>query len=255
MNKFIFNNKAFIPFITAGDPSIEVSRELILAMQAEGASLIEIGLPFSDPVAEGITIQKANMRALANGTTTDKIFDMIASIKDEIKVPLAIMTYINPIFTYGVDRFMKKCKEVGVSGVIVPDMPFEEKGEIYDICKQYGIKLVSLIAPTSTNRLEKIASEAEGFLYCVSSLGVTGVRTDINTNMEEIINEVKRYSDIPCMIGFGISTPKQARDMARVSDGVIVGSAIVRIIEEYGENSVPHVRNYIRGMIDAIKGI
>ncbi len=223
----------------------------ILAMQTAGADLIEIGIPFSDPVAEGETIQKATLRALEVGTTTDKIFDMLAQIKNEVTIPLAIMTYINPVFTYGADKFMKKCSEVGVTSVIIPDLPFEEKHEIYADCNRHNIKLISLIALTSQNRLQKIATEAEGFLYCVSSMGVTGVRTTINTDIGDIIKQVKTYTDIPCLVGFGISTPEQAREIAKISDGVIVGSAIVKIVEQYGVNCVSHVQDFVHKMKQA----
>lgn len=253
MKHFNFENKAFIPFITAGDPDIETTKELIITMQKAGADLIEIGIPFSDPVAEGLTIQQSTLRALTKGITTDDIFEMLKSIKDKITVPIALMTYINPIFTYGAEKFMKHCKEVGVSAVIVPDMPFEEKNEIYDECKAHDIKLISLIAITSKERLEKIAKEAEGFLYCVSSLGVTGVRSNLTNDIGKIIKQVKSYSDVPCMIGFGISTPEQAKQMSEISDGVIVGSAIVKIIEKYGINSPKHVEEYIRVMKNAIQ--
>ncbi|OOB79985.1 MAG: tryptophan synthase subunit alpha [Epulopiscium sp. Nuni2H_MBin003] len=245
-----FDTKAFIAFITAGDPDIETTKKLIYAIQRGGADLIEIGIPFSDPVAEGVTIQDASMRALATGTTTDKIFDMLEEI--EVTIPIALMTYINPIFTYGVAKFMSRCKKAGVSSIIVPDLPFEEKSEIYDDCNKYGIKLISLIAPTSEKRLQKIVTEAEGFLYCVSSLGVTGVRSNINSKISELILQARQYSDIPCMIGFGISTPEQAKSMADISDGVIVGSAIVKIVEKYGVDSCEHVENYVRTMKNAI---
>lgn len=253
MKNFNFATKAFIPFITAGDPDLATSRELILRMQKAGADLIEIGLPFSDPVAEGPIIQRATMRALANGVTTDAIFDMLRSIKSEVTVPLAIMTYINPIFTYGAAKFMEQCNETGVCAIIVPDLPYEEKHEIYEECAAHNIKLISLIALTSEARLAKIAKEAEGFLYCVSSLGVTGVRDTLTTDIGAIISKVKQITDVPCMIGFGISTPQQAKQMSEISDGVIVGSAIVKIIEEHGINSPDYVEEYVRVMKNAIR--
>ncbi len=252
--KFTFSDKAFVPFIMAGDPNLKITKELIIAAEKAGADLIEIGIPFSDPVAEGPTIQKSDIRALASGTTTDKIFQMLEEVKDIVKIPIVFMTYINPIFTYGADKFMRKCKEVGIKGVIVPDMPFEEKGELSEECKKYEILLISLIAPTSETRIKEIASEAEGFLYCVSSLGVTGVRKDIKTNIGDIIKLAKEYTDIPCLIGFGISTPEQGKEMSKISDGVIVGSAIINILEKYGENSVDYVYEYIKKMKESITG-
>ncbi len=247
-----FKNKAFIGFITAGDPDLETTAKLIEAMQTAQADLIEIGIPFSDPVAEGPVIEAASVRALANGTTTDKIFDMLEHIKPQVTIPLAIMTYINPVFTYGATKFIKRCSDAGIACIIVPDLPYEEKHEILPICNQYDIKLISLIAPTSEARLEKIAQQAEGFLYCVSSKGVTGMRETITTNIGELIQKVKQIKDIPCMVGFGISTPAQAKQMAAISDGVIVGSAIVDIISVHGTKSPEHVAAYVKDMKDAI---
>lgn len=246
------NGKAFIPFVTAGDPELAVTEELIIKMAESGADLIEIGIPFSDPVAEGIVIQKADERALAAGTTTDKIFDMVQRIREKTAIPICFMTYINPIYTYGRDKFFDNCKKVGIDGVIVPDMPFEEKGELSGYCRKYGVELVSLIAPTSHQRIQTIAKEAEGFVYCVSSVGVTGVRSEITTNIGEMIHLVKEVSDIPCAIGFGISTPEQAKQMSQYADGVIVGSAIVKIIERYGKECINHVCDYIKKMKSAI---
>ena len=246
------NKKAFIPFVTAGDPTLDTTREIILAMQEAGADLIEIGIPFSDPVAEGPVIQEADIRALSGGTTTDKIFDMVKGISDEHRIPVAFMTYINPIYVYGVEKFAKRTKECGVAGVIVPDVPFEEREEIRETFASYGLTVISMVAPTSAERVKMIAKEAEGFLYCVSSLGVTGVRTEISTDIAGLIAMVKEVKDIPCAIGFGISTPEQAKKMAGISDGAIVGSAIVKIIAEHGENSVPYVRDYVASMKQAV---
>lgn len=252
--KDVFSNgKAFIAFVTAGDPDLAVTEELIPVMADAGADLIEIGIPFSDPVAEGIVIQEADMRALAAGTTTDKIFDMVKRIRRTNTVPLAFMTYINPIFVYGSERFIKMAAEAGIDALIVPDMPFEEKGELLPLCHQYGLELISLIAPTSKERVSAIAKEAEGFVYCVSSMGVTGVRQTITTNIGEMIDLVKQTQDIPCAVGFGISTPEQAREMSRHADGVIVGSAIVKIVAKYGKECIGPVREYVKSMKDAIR--
>ena len=246
------NKKAFIPFITAGDPDLETTERIILAMQENGADLIEIGIPFSDPVAEGIVIQQADERALAAGTTTDKIFDMVEKIKGDIHIPMVFMTYANVIFVYGTDAFAKRAKELGMSGVIVPDVPFEVKREMEDVFSRYGLEVISLIAPTSKHRIRAIAEEAKGFVYCVSSLGVTGVRSTVNRGVADMIREVKKVKDIPCAVGFGISTPEQAREMAECSDGVIVGSAIVKIVAEYGRDCVGRVGEYVRSMKQAI---
>lgn len=249
------NGKAFIPFLTAGDPELSVTEELIPAMAEAGADLIEIGIPFSDPVAEGIVIQEADLRALAAGTTTDKIFDMVARVRTKTSVPLAFMTYINPIFVYGSERFLSRAAEVGIDALIVPDMPFEEKEELLPLCRQYGLELISLIAPTSKERIHTIAKEAEGFVYCVSSLGVTGVRTEITTDIGEMVSLVKEAQDIPCAVGFGISTPEQAKAMARYSDGVIVGSAIVKLIAKYGKDCMQPVCDYVKDMKEAVRDI
>ncbi|GLB28006.1 tryptophan synthase alpha chain [Lacrimispora xylanolytica] len=244
--------KAFIPFITAGDPHLSVTEELIPAMAKAGADLIEIGIPFSDPVAEGIVIQEADARALLAGTTTDKIFESVKRIRMKTSVPLAFMTYLNPIFVYGSERFIKNAAECGIDALIVPDMPFEEKEELKPYCNQYGIDLISLIAPTSKERIKTIAAEAEGFVYCVSSMGVTGVRKEITTNLGDMISLVKETKNIPCAIGFGISTPEQAAEMSQYADGVIVGSAIVKLAARYGADCIEPICSYVRKMKAAI---
>ena len=241
----INKEKALIPFIMGGDPDIETTEGLILAMEEGGAQMIEIGIPFSDPVAEGVVIQDAAQRALDAGCTVDKLFDMVEGLRKKTNIPLLFMTYANPIYAYGRERFMEKCKEVGIDGIIVPDVPFEEKEEFEGVCNKNEIALISLIAPTSGERVEKIASQAQGFLYCVSSLGVTGVRKEITTNVEELIDQVRKVSSVPCAIGFGVSTPQQARELASVADGVIVGSAIVKIIEEHGKYSTAYVKEFV----------
>lgn len=248
IEKAFTNSKAFIAFLTGGDPDIDTTEQLILAIEEAGADLIEIGIPFSDPIAEGPVIQAADIRALNAGTTTDKLFAMVERLRAKTDIPLVFMTYINPIYTYGKKKFMSECSRCGIDGVIVPDLPFEEKDELYTECEQNGVNLISMIAPTSEDRVIMIAKEAKGFLYCVSSLGVTGVRNDLNTNIAELINKVRTVSNIPCAIGFGISTPEQAAAMGEIGDGVIVGSAIVRIIEQYGKDSVPYVKQFIFDM-------
>ncbi len=245
--------KAFIPFITAGDPSIEVTERLVYELANAGVDLIELGIPFSDPVAEGAVIQAADNRALSSGTTTDKIFDMVKRIRKSCDVPIAFMTYVNPVFSYGTESFLYKCKEAGVDAIIVPDLPYEERDEIKPYCKEQGIAYISMIAPTSRERVGLIAAEAEGFIYCVSSLGVTGVRQDIGMASADMIKSVKAVKEIPCAIGFGISTPEQARAMAEISDGVIVGSAIVRIIGQYGNECIAPVMEYVGTMVTAVK--
>ncbi len=255
LQKAFANGKAFIPFITAGDPSIEITEQLVLRMAEAGADLIELGIPFSDPVAEGPVIQNADIRALSAGASVDKIFDMVKRIRKKCNVPIAFMTYANPVFAYDPDRFLNYCMNAGVDALIVPDLPFEEKGELMPFCLKYGISLISMIAPTSNSRIQMIAGEAQGFIYCVSSMGVTGVRQDIGNDVKEMVRLVKEVNDIPCAIGFGISTPEQASAIAEFSDGVIVGSAIVKIVEQYSSECVPHVVGYVQKMKNAVTKI
>jgi len=252
ISKAFENRKAFIAFVTGGDPDTETTERLIFALTESGADIIEIGIPFSDPVAEGPVIEEADERALANGCTVDKLFEMVKRIRGKVSIPLLFMTYMNPIFVYGKERFMAKCADCGIDGVIVPDLPFEEMGELAGVCEKHGITQISLIAPTSRKRIETIAKDAEGFLYCISSLGVTGARGEIKTNVAEMIGQVKAVSSVPCAVGFGISTPEQARDMAAVSDGVIIGSAIVKLAAEHGRACVEPVQQFAREIKDAI---
>lgn len=246
------NKKAFIPFITCGDPSLEVTEQLVYAMAEAGADLIELGIPFSDPTAEGPVIEEADMRSLKAGTTTDKIFDMVKRVREKVTLPMVFMTYANVIFSYGSERFLSQAAALGMDGVILPDIPYEEKGEFQELCRKYDMDLISLIAPTSKDRIKMIAKEAEGFVYCVSSLGVTGVRSEITTDIGAMVRLVKEVKDIPCAVGFGISTPEQAAKMAALSDGAIVGSAIVKICAKYGEDCVPYVKEYVKSMKDAV---
>lgn len=255
INQAFKQKKAFIPFVTGGDPTLAVTEKLLEAMQEAGADLIEIGIPFSDPVAEGIVIQEANERALTAGCTTDKLFAMIKQARKKVTVPMVFLTYVNPIYTYGKEKFMKKCVECEMDGIIVPDLPYEEKEELSGVCETYGVDLISLVAPTSHDRVKMIAKEAKGFIYCVSSLGVTGMRSEIHTNIAEITGMIKEVTDTPCAVGFGISTPEQAAAMANVSDGAIVGSAIVKIVAEQGENCIPAVADYVKKMKDAVRAV
>ena len=248
------NGKAFIPFVTCGDPDLDTTKKIIREAVENGADLIELGIPFSDPTAEGPVIQAANERALRGGVTTDKIFDMVRQVKSGIDTPLVFMTYANVVYSYGSEKFISTSRNIGIDGLILPDLPFEEKEEFLPLCRQYGVDLISLVAPTSENRIAMIAKEAEGFLYIVSSLGVTGTRSEITTDLDAIVETVRRNTDIPCAIGFGISTPEQAARMASASDGAIVGSAIIKIIEKYGHKSPRYVGEYVKSMKDAIIG-
>lgn len=246
------NRKAFIAFITCGDPDLETTEKLILEMAESGADLIELGIPFSDPTAEGPTISSANIRALSGGVTTDKIFAMTERLKGRVNIPMVFMTYANVVFSYGTERFCRRAAECGMSGIILPDVPYEEKEEFASVCRGEGLEFVSLIAPTSHERIKMIAAESEGFVYCVSSLGVTGERAEIKTYISEMINAVKAVTEVPAAVGSGISTPEQAAHMAETADGVIIGSAIVKIVEKYGRDSVPYVGEYVKSIRAAL---
>ncbi|MGN1195790.1 MAG: tryptophan synthase subunit alpha [Acutalibacteraceae bacterium] len=253
IKKAFENGKAFIAFITCGDPDIETTAKVIRAAAENGADLIELGIPFSDPTAEGPVIQGANLRALKGGVTTDKIFGLVRDIRRDVKIPMVFMTYANVVFSYGSEHFIKTCNEIGIDGLILPDIPFEEKEEFLPLCRKYDVSLVSLIAPTSENRISMIAKEAEGFIYIVSSLGVTGTRSEITTDLDSIVKVIRENTNTPCAIGFGISTPEQAKKMADIADGAIVGSAIIKIIEKYGIKSPEYVSEYVKQMKDALR--
>lgn len=253
IKKAFENGKAFIAFITCGDPDLETTKAAVHAAVENGADLIELGIPFSDPTAEGPVIQGANLRALNGGITTDKIFAFVKKLRRDITVPMVFMTYANVVFSYGTEKFISNCREIEIDGLILPDLPFEEKEEFQPICKKYGVDLISLIAPTSENRIAMIAKEAEGFLYLVSSLGVTGMRSEIKTDLTSIVKVVRENTNVPCAIGFGISTPEQAKKMASISDGAIVGSAIIKLIEKYGKEAPKYVGEYVKSMKNAIR--
>ena len=247
------NGKAFIPFITCGDPDLETTAAAVREMVKNGADLIELGIPFSDPTAEGPVIQGANIRALKGGVKTDKVFGLVRELRTDVTVPMVFMTYANVVFSYGAEKFISTCAEIGIDGLILPDIPFEEKEEFLPLCKKYGVDLISLIAPTSENRIGMIAKEADGFIYLVSSLGVTGERSEIKTDLSSIVKIIRDNTNVPCAIGFGISTPEQAKSMADISDGAIVGSAIVKLLEQYGTAAPKYIGEYVKKMKDAIK--
>jgi len=252
IKKAFVSGKAFIPFLTGGDPDINTTEKALYALYEAGADIIEIGIPFSDPIAEGPVIEAADERALKAGCTVDKLFDLVSRVRADIKIPLLFMTYYNPVFAYGVSRFTEKCAACGLDGLIVPDLPFEERDELLLPCTSHGIELISLIAPTSEERITRIAKNSSGFLYCVSSLGVTGERGELGNSARRMIEQVKKVSDIPCAVGFGISTPQQAREVAAFADGVIVGSAIVKIIAEHGQNCVEPIRQFAQQIKQSI---
>lgn len=246
------NGKAFIPFLTCGDPSLAVTEQLVYAMEEAGADLIELGIPFSDPTAEGPVIMEADEVALKAGTTTDKVFDLTKKLRETISVPMVYMTYANVVFSYGCGKFAQRAAEAGIDGLILPDVPYEEKDEFAEVFDRYGIDLISMIAPTSENRISMIAKEAKGFIYMVSSLGVTGTRSEITTDIGTMTELVKKNTKVPCAVGFGISTPEQAAKMAGLSDGAIVGSAIIKIIAKYGKEAAGPVGEYVKQMADAV---
>ena len=252
IKKAFENGKAFIPFITCGDPDLETTEKVVKAAVENGADLIELGIPFSDPTAEGPVIQGANIRALSDGVTTDDVFDLVRKLRKDVTVPMVFMTYANVVFSYGAEKFIQGCNEIGIDGLILPDLPYEEKDEFLPLCRKFDVDLISLIAPTSENRIAMIAKEAEGFIYLVSSLGVTGTRSEIETDLASIVSVIRENTDIPCAIGFGISTPEQAKKMSEISDGAIVGSAIIKIIEKYGKESPKYVGEYVKSMKDVL---
>jgi len=244
---------AFISFLTAGDPSIDKTIEYIKTMEKAGTSLIEIGIPFSDPIAEGPVIQEASVRALKNHVSVDEVFEIVKTVRKESELPICLMGYLNPVFHYGYESFFKKCQEVGVDGVIIPDLPFEEKHEVEDVAVQYNIDVISLIAPTSKKRIQMIAKEAKGFIYLVSSMGVTGTRTTIDTDIESIVKDIRSVTNVPVAVGFGIHSTAQAADISKKADGVIVGSAIVKMIAEKKDQAHDDIYNYVHSMVEAIK--
>lgn len=247
------NGKAFIGFVTAGDPDLDTSLEIMTSMAKGGCDLIEIGIPFSDPIAEGPVIQEANLRSLSQGTTTDKVFELTKKLSQRVDTPLVYMTYLNVLFKYGYDRFLQNAKDAGISGVIVPDLPYEEKDELQSVAVKYDIDVISLIAPTSEDRIKMIASDAKGFIYTVSSMGVTGMRSEITTDLSSIVSHIKSVTDTPVAIGFGINKPEQAKKYSELADGVIVGSAIVNIVAEHGKDAPKYVFDYVKSMKDAIR--
>ena len=248
--------KAFIPFITCGDPDLETTAAAVRAMAEAGADVIELGIPFSDPTAEGPVIQAANARALQAGTTTDRSFDLVRDLRRDVRVPMVFMTYANVVFSYGTEKFLAVCREIGMDGMILPDVPFDEKEEFASLCRRYDLDFISLIAPTSEHRIAMIAREASGFVYVVSSLGVTGMRSSITTDIGAMVKLVRAANpDIPCAVGFGISTPEQAARMAALSDGAIVGSAIVNLMAKHGREAVPFVRDYVAAMKAAVRSV
>lgn len=246
------NKKAFIGFLTAGDPNLEKTEEFVLEMERAGAGLVELGIPFSDPIADGPVIQEANLRALGAGCTTDRIFDMVASLRKKTQIPLVFLTYLNTVYKYGYEAFCSKCQACGVDGLIIPDLPFEEREELAPIAREHDVDIIAMIAPTSKDRIQRVAGEATGFIYVVSSMGVTGARREITTDIGEIVDTIRSVTDTPVAIGFGINTKEQVHKYSAIADGAIIGSAIVKIIGQYGDNAGEPLFRYVGEMVSGL---
>lgn len=246
--------KALITFVTAGDPNLDTTVEIVERMILEGADIIELGIPYSDPIAEGPVIEAANKRAMKNSIRVKDVMETVKKIRQRVNEPILYLLYYNCILQYGPDRFFKDCEEAGVDGLIVPDLPFEEREELQGTTDKYPVDLITMVAPTSGERIEKLAKNARGFLYCVSSLGVTGIRSGFNTNFAELFSDIDKYSDIPKAIGFGISTPEHIRELKGYCDGLIVGSAVVRKIEESSgeKETVEKVGEFVQNLRKAL---
>lgn len=251
------NEKALACFLSGGDPTLDHSKELIKTMEDAGADIIEIGIPYSDPLADGPTIQNSSQRALKNGATIPRIMDMVSDLRknQNLNVPIVYLLYYNSIFKYGIEKFLKQCHESGVQGLIIPDVPVEERGQLVEMCLKDNIYLIPLVAPTSEERIEKITNGGHGFVYCVSVNGVTGTRESISTDMNQYMKMVEKYTSIPKLIGFGISDVNTVRQMKKHSDGVIIGSAIVKKIAQIHEDksNFEEVKKDINNFIVEIK--
>ena len=248
--------KALITFITAGDPDLAATEECILEMEGGGADIIELGVPFSDPMADGPTIQKSSERALAAGTTLPKILEMVKSVRRHSRIPIVLMGYFNPVFLYGSRKFATDAAAAGVDGILLVDLPPEEAGEFKDAASSAGLDLISLLTPTSDEkRIEKVAGLGSGFIYYVSVTGVTGVRQRVADSLFEKVEGIRKLIPLPVAVGFGISDPAQAGSVARVADGVVVGSAIVKLFEEFqGEELKKLLRSFVSELKAGIRG-
>jgi tryptophan synthase alpha chain len=251
------NKKAFVPFITAGDPTLDITKSLILTLKSVGADIIELGIPFSDPIADGPSIQRASLRSLEHNTSLRDVLNMVAEIRKDTQIPIVLMGYYNPIFKYGVAKFTKDATESGVDGVVVADLPPDESAELTKSAKEHNLATIFLVAPTSTpDRVKLIAESCTGYIYCVSTTGVTGARTTVSDMLTPTLKLIKKYTDKPIAVGFGVSTPEQASEIAKVADGVIIGSAIVNIIEKYKDNPselLSSVKDFASKLARAIK--
>lgn len=245
--------KAMIPFIMAGDPDINVTNDLVLAMEEAGADIIELGIPYSDPLADGVIIQESSTRALKKGIKISIIMKAVEDIRKKSNIPLIYLAYYNSIFKYGIEKFIKESSKVGIDGIIIPDLPIEERDDILKISDKYGVYLIPLVAPTSKERIKKIVESGKGFVYCVSTKGVTGIRDDIDTNIEEYMNMVSKYTKLPKALGFGISSAEMAKKYKLYCEGIIVGSAIVKKIID-SNNKEETIKN-VNDIISQIKNV
>lgn len=246
------NKKAFVGFLTAGDPSLEKTEEFIITMEKAGASVIEIGVPFSDPIAESPVVQEANVRALSvdGGCTTDMIFDMLARVKDKITTPIVLMSYLNPVYKYGYEAFMAKCAETGVDGLIIPDMPYDERGELLPFAEKYDVDIISLVAPASKSRIRMIAEEAKGYIYVLPSLNAFDARNDIITDISGIVAEIRQVTDVPVILEIGVHYPEG--EYETIADGFVVENAIVNIIAKHGNEAAGPIFDYVKKTVESL---
>lgn len=242
------NGKALIAFLTVGVPSLEDTVKYVLEMEKAGVNLIELGVPFSDPIADGPVIMEADVKALANHVHLPQVMEVAKEIRKYSNIPLVLLTYYNPVFSYPADRFFRDAEEIGIDGIIVPDMPHEEQMEIRPLADEHGVDIIQMVAPTSEARIRENVKSATGFVYVVSSMGVTGMRGDIKTDLKDIIQVVRDTTDTPIAIGFGIHTPEQAHNMAALADGVITGSGVVDIINKEGNKASEDLKVYLTGL-------
>lgn len=251
--KKAFENKALIGFLMAGDPDLNTTKEVIISMAKAGCDMVELGVPFSDPIAESSVVQSANLRALKSETYLKGIFDMIQEVRNTTQISIILHTYINPVFNYGYEEFFMKCSEVNVCGIVVPDLPYEEKSEIKEYADKYGVDIISFVVPENIDRVKMIAKEATGFIYFVPSIGSTSSMEGHFKEITSIIDILKENTNIPIALGFGINTTQQAEFFSEIADGIIVGNAIVKIVEKYGKDSPSQVFDYVKTMKSAMK--
>lgn len=245
--------KALIGFVTAGDPSLETTEDVIFRMIEGGCDMIEIEIPFSDPVAEGPVIQSANVRAINNEITTDKVFDLVKRVSEQTDVPIVLMAYLNVLFKYGYDKFLEKAEKCGISGVIVPDLPYEEKAELETVADKFGITVLPFVAPATEGRIKTISAEAKGCINAMSTMGYRSKDDMVVSSSAEIVKCVKAVTEVPVVIAVGVETPEDAREYTAYADGIVLNSSIIELIEKYGEQAPEAVYDYVKSVKNAIK--